>query len=53
MMKEYKIIKPTASLFSKDKDFEELLNNEARNEWRLINVVLHGGTLNAFMEKDK
>ncbi|NER12277.1 DUF4177 domain-containing protein [Leptobacterium flavescens] len=52
-MKEYKIIKQKAGLFMKDSDFEDLLNNEARNGWKLINVVLHGGALKAFMEKSR
>lgn len=52
-MTEYKIIKQKAGLFMKDANFESMLNDEARNGWRLVNVVLHQGALKAFMERIK
>lgn len=36
----------------KDKDFEDMVNAEARSGWRVVSVVMHGG-LKAILEKDK
>lgn len=50
--KEYKIVTQKTSIFMKDKDFEDMLNTEARNGWRVVSVVMHGG-LKAILEKDR
>lgn len=50
-MTEYKIIKKKT--FSKGKTFEELLNMEARNDWKVISVgySMEGTITKAVLER--
>ena len=53
-MKEYKIIKKK-SMFTKDIDFEEQLNQYTRDGWTVISIAnnQHGGIVKAVLERDK
>lgn len=42
-MTQYKIL--AKSLFKKDKDFEETLNTEARNGWKVLSVGYSEGQI--------
>jgi hypothetical protein len=52
-MKEYKIIKK--SLWKKDIDFEEIINQFARDGWEVLSAVGngHGDFSKVILERDK
>jgi hypothetical protein len=52
-MKEYKIIKK--GFWKKDIDFEEVLNQMAREGWRVVNALSngHGDFSKVILERDK
>ena len=51
-MKEYKIIKK--GVWKKDNDFEDTMNQFAREGWRVISVVHSNGVISkAVLERDK
>lgn len=54
-MKEYKMVNQIkgAFKFTKDDDFIQELNNEARGGWRVVSVVAVGNGLKAFLERDR
>ena len=52
-MKEYKIIKQEFSWTNSQKNFEDQLNNFAKQGWRVINVLERNSILLAVLEKDK
>lgn len=52
-MKEYKIIKQGFSWTNSQQNFEDELNNYAKQGWRVINIIERNSILLAILEKDK
>ena len=51
-MKEYKIIKK--GTWKKDTDFEDVINQHAREGWRVISIIHSSGVISkAVLERDK
>lgn len=52
-MKEYKIIKQEFSWVNSQQNFEDKLNNYAKQGWRVINILERNSILLALLERDK
>ena len=50
-MKEYKVVQPKLGFRNRFQNFEDLLNQHAREGWRVIEI--HQGWVSVVFERDK